>query len=134
MNDKTFEYNEDMTTATSAGDLLKLLLLQKREDVMKHLGNYYGHEARGNEAGRTHDLSGSIKILFLEIEPMMKKTLDEGNYEAIRDMTFSDDIESQIASFRVVNQFLYDKNLLKIDTKQWYDKRRAESANKNAGL
>jgi hypothetical protein len=133
MNERTFEYTDEKTTGSSPKELLQWLLIKRTEQVEDNLNDYYGSEARGT-SGHTYRLTGTIKTLFIHIEPMMKKTLEEERYETIREMTFSDDIDEQIAAFRVMNQFLYEKNLLKIDTKQWYDKRRAEAANRAEGL
>lgn len=108
-------------TTHSPGLILKLNLLQKRDDVLVYIGQYYKSSSRRSTKGK---VKASIKVLFLELRSLLVRYKDYkkingediNDFEGLKSLVFSDDIEEVIKAFEVIDLILDKKKLIRWDT------------------
>ena len=139
------DFNSEGTVTTPPADVLKILILEKREYVMEAI-NKYQIEAFKGFAPKDNYIKAGLFTLFLELKAMLlnsvfkkEKVLFNGKEEAITKQTI-ETINSNIKSdkwleaFEFLNNYLYAKGLIKVDSRSHYDKSRVSAINKQKGL
>ena len=108
-------------------DFLKYNILEKRERCLMALQEYFKGRGAGITVPRYH-IDSNIKVLFLEIDSALKsdilkttgkqKQKDKEDLESIFNLVFDKDTttDNQIKAFRLINDWLYKKGIIKFDS------------------
>jgi len=135
------DFNNDVTVGTPAIDVVRILWLQRRSEVIDHLELYTKRDAQGV----TGDLSGvrsKLFSLFLEVQPCLErrvlpeelKALDCAEFNALRVKFRQAKTEEELLDlFYLINHQFDDLLLTRLDTKKRHDRTRWEIDNKAGG-
>lgn len=123
------DFNNEITVSTPPANILKILILQRRNDVIDSFENYFKFKIAGGSAP-THIIKSRLLALINEVYG----SFDESNANDFINLIPKADIEELKAMFNQVNKWLYKKNVTKFDTRQVYDRTRVELENKAKGL
>ena len=114
-------------------ELLKILIIQRRNDSLESIEGYYKMLCAGAGAP-SNIVKARVRTLFLDLEAGLKRQLEEAKYKQLIVNVFSEDITKCIEGFREINAFLDTMNLIKVDTKKRYDSTNAEEENSTKDL
>src|SRR4030043_801417 len=106
------DFKNDGMMTTPSWEVIKILALQKREDLMLAIEFYYRHKYDGQES--EHDIDfvrARLWVLFYELEAWLKRTYDEQTI-----LLYTSKIDSKVVKdvFEVVswvNKFMDEKKL-----------------------
>jgi hypothetical protein len=126
-------FDSDSTITTPPLDILKILMLQRREDVFSAIEAYKRDASKGIETGTAY-IQSRIWGLWMQVEPSYKKNAKTEEYEGLKKLVDSGDINELIKAIYIINAYLYDKHATKWDTKKTYDGTRSEIENRMKGL
>lgn len=124
------DFNADATVSSSAIDILRILILQRRNDVIDAIETY--RKLEEHSSPDTTIVRSRLFSLFLEIQAMIKRKHKE--YDQIKESCDSKDFEELLKTFLELNEFLDMNRLTRIDTKNVYDSTRTSSEDKEKGL
>lgn len=123
------DFNSEATVSASATDILRILILQRRNDVIDAMESYRKIEPNGT----SEIIRARMNSLFLEIAAMLKRKMGE-DYEPLREKILSEEFKDLLEAFMSINVFLDDQRLTRIDTKQIYDSTRTSKEDEQKGL
>lgn len=136
------DFNNEKTVSTPAVDIVRILWLQARANLIEVLEYYNKAKFKGSEP----DLSivhARLITLYYEMQAYLERTMpkkaDKENifgYDELTKVILSESInEDELKrAFTYLNKRLDKINLIKIDTKQAYNKFNVEEENKIFGL
>lgn len=125
---KMVDFNNETTVSTPAVDVVRILILQRRNDVIESIEHYY-KTAESNVEADLGVIKARILSLYLELQGLVDKKLDE-EIQALSVEIFDSDIKELLDVFTKINKLLYDINLTKIDVRLDYDTTDIEAENK----
>lgn len=115
------DFNNDTTIGTPAADVVKILLLEKRNNLIEALEVYKKFDNRDVQA----DLSivrARLLSLFLDVQAAFKRRIEPGEYEKIKIRVLQSKEEEEILEvIYLFNEYLDDIRLTRIDNKKTYD-------------
>lgn len=122
-------------TTQSPGLILKLNILQKRDEVLQAIGSYY--KSQGKKRSVKSKVSASAKILLLELKPVLLrfkewdklKGCDVKDFEELVSLIQNRDVDEVIKGFEVIDIILDRKNLIMWDNRKPLDTFNLESEN-----
>ena len=130
------DFNNETTIATPPGEIIKIVILERREQVIESIEYYY--RAEGSNADLSHKvtaLRATVLSLWYELQAMVQRRLDAQAYEEVEQgIKSSKKFEDLILSFEWLNKFIDEIGLTYIDTRVRYDRSRVEDANIKKGL
>lgn len=119
--------------------LLKILLVERRDNAIYAIEHYYQTESGGAEGNidtvRSRiislwfDVKASLDAANLTIPPGLGRDLSAVQYKLIT----TDDVGTLLSIFDFLSGFLYEKGVLKYDNRLVYDKTNIELSNKIHG-
>jgi hypothetical protein len=118
---------------TSARELLKILILQKRDEAIQELRNYYYRDARG-VAGSPHKVKARILCLYFELYSSMKRSWKKEVFHNLTSKVKSNNIKDLSAAFCMMSDFLDQKVITKFDNRVNIDITDPEGENQAFGL
>lgn len=124
------DFNNEATVSTPAGDVVKILILQRRNDFIEAVEAYNKTKYAGVSAD-TSIVKSRLLSLFLEIHPALERNKKSDDLAELETMIVSDDYDELIRAFIIINRWLDETKLIRIDTHKQYDRRIAEEENKN---
>jgi hypothetical protein len=129
------DYNSQHTISTPPGDVLKIAILERRHYVIGAIQSMFRMEFRGAQ-GETYEVRSGLYALFLEIEPALIADMGEEEVKKLRDLVNStdDDSKKPLEAFKIINNWLYKKNLTKFDTRKSVDTTDIEAVNRQNGF
>ena len=127
------DFNAESTVSTPAGDIERVLILQRRADLMEAIEDYLKKEAQGY-AQLINIVRSRLFTLFLQVSGMLHRKNPKAYETMKREIRGLDDIEKVIEVTLEFNDLLDDLGLTRIDTRTRYDKTRVEIENKEKGL
>lgn len=107
-----------------------MLILQRRNDVIDAIEGYRKIELHSEPDSSI--VRARLFSLFLEIQAMLKRKRKD--YDELRRRTESQDIYEMIELYFVFNEFLDENRLIRIDTKEIYDRTRVSVEDKVKGI
>jgi len=132
-------FENETTVSTPAGDIVKILLLQKREDLHNELEKFNKLKSLGTEPEQAV-LKSKIGSLIIELLPYLKRKLKTEEYESktevLKKVFFNDEeIDSPIILeiIQDINKILDELRVTRIDTRVRYDRSNVEEDNKRQG-
>jgi hypothetical protein len=121
-------------------DLLKIQILNERNNIMSALQDYYYRMARTKQKPDTAMLRSRIITLFTDLEPSLKRWLydDKGKsdskYKALELKIYSDNAADNIEAFKELNYWLDKKKIIRMDVLNQYDRTNVEESNNANGF
>ena len=70
------------TIGAPPGDVLRLLILQKRDEAIQELRNYQYNTARGIQA-RIHKVKARMMCLYLELYSSLKRSMKADDFKEL---------------------------------------------------
>jgi hypothetical protein len=116
------------TIGTSSGLDLKFYLLVKREEVLEQLRIYEYRVGRGLEPP-IHKLRSCIVWLYEAVQSSYKSSRDKEALKKVIKYTHSYKYTELHTAWQLLDDFLYEKNITKFDTKKKYDTADMEAEN-----
>ena len=116
-------------------DILKILLLTKRDNCLEAIESYYKQK---NHVGNAplHILRARLQALLLEVESMITRGLKPEEWDKLYKDVFVEEADEQnlITAFRKINFILDAKRITRLDLGKEYDTTSIELENYEKGL
>lgn len=120
---------ENTTVGQPASEIIKILILQKRNDLIEAVEHYYKDKFISNN-GDLSIVRARLISTFTELQAMLKRRLKDEYDELYKIvLTSKTEIELMKVIFKI-NEILDEVNLTRIDNKKVYDRMRVEEENK----
>jgi len=130
-------YNKDNkeleTTSTPPSDILKIMILQRRDDALSAIESYYKYMYSG-ATPPSHIVRSRVGSLFFDLEPCLRRSLSAGDYKHLSDYIFSDKAAIVILGFRELNAVLDQLKITRLDNNPRIDTTIVENENSIKGL
>jgi hypothetical protein len=125
------DFNSSETVSTPPDDLLKILILQRREFVIDCFEKYYGLESRGAAGtGREFQIRAALRGLFFEISAAMRRDLDPKEFERIKlSLRTEQPVGALEEAFDGMNDWLDKKKITRVDNRVNVDPSDVEGEN-----
>jgi hypothetical protein len=124
------DFRSDATVTTPSWELLKILALEKRENLMLAIEFYFKHKYDDQGIGQDLDMIKSrLWCLYYELEAWLKRTLDETVLKTMRLKIDSKNADEVLEVVTFLNKFMDDKKLTRIDNLKSFDRTRVELEN-----
>jgi len=124
------DFNNEGTVTTPSWDLLKILALEKRENLLLSVEFFFKNKYQGSDDD--HDI-GIIKTrlwcLYFELEAWLNRSYSIAEIDQLKLWIEDRDYKVVLRAITFLNKFMDEKSLIKIDTKQIYNKKRTETEN-----
>lgn len=127
------DWENTATVAVPAYDILRVLILQRRDAFIEALEAYHRAKNQGM-AARTYEVRARLNSLYEELFAAFTNGKTETEVKEFEEMLKADDLKTLIAAWRTINSWLYDKKLIQFDTRLQYDSTRAEQENDLKGM
>jgi hypothetical protein len=116
------DFNNDATVATPATDVVRILILQRRNDCIEAIEAYIRNLGKTGSAD-PYEVRARIHSLFLELQAALRRRLSVEEYHAVRVLVINHHtaIIDLVRCFEFMNQWLDENKLIRIDTKKQYD-------------
>ena len=130
------DFNNETTIATPPGEVIKMVILERREQCIESIEAYYNIESSDIDTShKTARLRACIMALWFELQAMIRRRLTEQEYEEVESgIRSSKSFQDLITSYEWLNKFVDDLGLTFIDSRAHYDRSRVEESNKRRGL
>jgi len=110
------DFNNDTTVATPAIDVKRILILQDRQYLKEAIGVYVKARSQGLEAD-VSIIKSRLYELFLEIRAGVRRHLKQEQYEELLELVVSDNFNDLSEAFDVLDTWLDNIGLTKVDVK-----------------
>jgi len=121
------DFNNESTIGRPALDIVRVLVLEKREDCFRALQGFNTQKFLSADPPDVH-LRSRVSILYEELRSSIKRTKPE-DIEALEKKIFKGNISELIEALRFINTWLDDIRLTRLDIRRDYDRRDAEFSN-----
>ena len=139
------DFNAEGTVATPLSDLLKMLILEKREYVLQSFLEYYKRVFEGKPT-RENVVRAGLSTLWQEIKSMLKGSISKK--EAVNSVEITQEVLERIKllifnknnindleeAFDFISDYLYMKKIIQVDSRASYDGRSVSAVNRAKGL
>lgn len=127
------DFHNEATVATPAADIVRVLILQRRNDLIESI-EYYSKTTYASIQGSIAPVRARLLSLFLEIRGLLSRRMDKSYFEKIPSIIEKADYDGLLDLTFKINEILDEVKLTRIDEKRVYDKNRTEEENKVKGL
>lgn len=127
------DFNNDNTIGTPAVDIVRVLILEKRTNVIEALETINKRDSTDNYDNSL--LKSRMQSLFWEMQGMLERKKNHKDHkesiQEINHVLFSKKptLEELMKVFGILNLYLDDIRLTRIDNNTQYDRRRVENVN-----
>lgn len=126
------DFNSEGTVTTPSWDLLKILALEKRENLILAIEFFHRNKYQGQDEDHDLDMIRTrLWCLYYELEAWLNRSYKDHLEEIEKVKAQIDDPDYRVVLEAVgfLNKFMDNMSLIKIDTKQVYNKKRTEVEN-----
>lgn len=136
------DFNNETTVGVPASDIMRILILERRYNLMEALEEYNRNTLRGAQ-GDLSIVQARLFSLYLELHAMMERHYAKKGAEGkerfakfLRQIETEEPSEKEmLQAIKEINTFLdADLSLTRVDTRIRYDSRVAEIENQVKGL
>lgn len=127
------DFNDGTTAGLPRQDILHLIMLERHYNVIEAFEAYDKLDFRGAQ-GDLAVVKSRLLSLFRTLQSALKNSLEEKKFvflSKLRDYNNYKDIQ---VCFEIINDWLYEKNLTKLDTRILIKSGNIEKKNKLMGL
>lgn len=129
-------FEAEQTVATPAAEVVKILILQRRDNALNALIHYQRQKVGGSQ-GNIASVSEAVLALFLEVSAALKRKWKgerQKEYITLKTSCHSLKFETLYAAYETICDELDAWGLTRVDTKEVYDTRNAEGENERGGF
>lgn len=139
---KMVDFNNETTVGTPAVDVVRILILQRRADVIEALEVYNKQDDSGVDPPLPL-VKSRIYSFFLELQGALKRKLckkdkkgknKSNDYDWLIKQLKSNKFDELVDVFLYLNEYLDSIKLTRIDTKEQYDRSSFETDNRKNGI
>lgn len=129
------DFNSEATVTTPDWQVLKILALEKRENLILSVEFYWKNKYTDAETGQEIPIiKARLWCLYYELEGWLnraysKKKTGAKDLVELKKKFESNNIHTLLEAVTALNSFMDEQGLTRIDTKQVYDKNRVEVEN-----
>lgn len=127
------DFNSENLVAKPAADIVRILILESRNDLKAALEAYKRADLKGHDPD-TYEVGARLYSLFLELSASLEKEVnkerDGATYDELVVLAESPAFEDLEKAYHVINRWLKRSRLIEVNTKKQYDITRVEDANK----
>lgn len=127
------DFNSDVTIGKPAVDIERVLVLQRRENVIEAIEQYNERHQIAGQASN-HIIKSRLISMFLQMDGMLNRALTQKEYELLKDKIQSDDTDKLSEGFNELNRYLDKIKLTRIDNIKAHDSSNIEEDNASDGL
>lgn len=135
------DFNNEATVSTPPGEVVKIVVLERREQCIEALESYHNVESANLETGhKVTILKSRVMAFWYQVQAMVKRRLanvkpGETTYDEVREaMTAAKTAEELVGAYEWLNEFVDSMGLTFIDSRAKYDRTRVEDSNTKKGL
>lgn len=137
------DFNSENAVSTPPGDIVKIVLLERREQVVEALENLDLAKANRQDTTIKIDiLYARVRALWNECQAMAvrrlkkaKGTDDDPTYAMVEKALLEAKEEAELyEAYKWLNKFIDEMGITKIDTRKNYDEMDIEEANMSEGI
>lgn len=122
------DFNNEATVGTPRSDILAVLILQRRNDAINSIEHFNKLVGQGADPPIAH-LRSSILAFFMEFRAALKNSLSDKEYASLLTLCQSNDADHLSEAFMEIDDQLYKKNIIKIDSRKSVDTDDIEASN-----
>lgn len=128
------DFNNDSTITTAPQDIVKIMILERRKYVIDAFEHYYKQKGLSQTPNKAI-VHSRLFALFLEFRPTLKRVMTLEDFGRLQSLILNNkDIETWGQAFEIIDHWLDDKRLIRVDTIKRYDSTNVEIENKERGL
>jgi hypothetical protein len=131
------DFNNEATVTTPANDVVRILILQRRNDFIEAFEHYEKlrfSNPDNEDAQYLPPVKARIRSLFRELQAALKRTMTPIEYTELKLITASSKITDIELAYETINEWLDKKQLVRIDNKQQYDHTRVAEEDEVMGV
>lgn len=135
------DFNNEATVSTPPGEVVKIVVLERREQCIEALESYHNVEAANLETGhKLSILKARVMAFWYEVQAMVKRRLAKGapgetTYDEVEEAINTAKTEEElVGAYKWLNEFVDSMGLTFIDSRAKYDRTRVEDSNTKKGL
>jgi len=128
------DFNNENTISTPLREVLKILILECRYNVLLKIRDHYQHVEQFKKPKFAPVKAGVMELYqYLRSMYAVSETLDKAE-DMKRRLYEAGNFEEMLVIFQEMEDFLYKKNITKIDDRKQYDTTSLETENHQKGL
>lgn len=121
------DFDNEGTVGTPATNIVRILILQRRSDLFEAWESYKKKSYKNIDAdAELSVVKARLDSYFLELQAWLKRKLKKEDYDNLASKIKSDDEEEIYWAICFLNEQLDILKLIKLDTKEQYEKSRVE--------
>ena len=125
------DFNNESTVATAPADIIKILRLERRYNLLESMEVYYRHKELGHDyKNELCNLKSALLTTKMEIEGELSRIWKKEEFESFVKLMNSSKETDIIEAIRLINLSFDKLELTKMDTKSKYDSTRVETENR----
>lgn len=129
------DFNSDTTVSTPAADIQRIVVLERRYNVMEVIESYVKIKDSGADTGPELALIRSRLLSFyLELRDLCKRQLSPEDFDTLKTQCTSSKYKDLLDGYMTLNSMLDSIKLTRLDTKKKYDSTNVEEENKEKNL
>jgi hypothetical protein len=126
------DFHSDATVTTPSWEILKILALEKRENLMIAIEFFYKEKyLEADEAHNIDIIRARLWCLYYELEAWLLRTFTSDAVTQLKAKIDSKKVDEVFEVVTFLNKFMDDRNLIRIDNIKPIDKTRVELENEN---
>jgi hypothetical protein len=115
------DFDNDVTIGTPAIDIVRVLVLQRRNDLLEAIELYKKQDSQGINSDLA-TLKARTLSLFLELQAYLERKLKAEQYNKLKEIVLNSNSFEDILTFvHDINYLLDELRLIRLDTKQVYN-------------
>ena len=126
------DFNNDVTIGTPAVDVVRILILQRRSDLIEALEKFNKMEYQ-NAGPDISVVRARLVSLFIELQAGLRRRLKEKDFNSLEKAMGVGDKNNILYCINFLNGYLDEIRLIRLDNKPNVDKTKWEEVNKAYG-
>ena len=127
------DFNNDATIGTPRTEILSVLILQRRNDVIEAIESFK-KAVYQNSDGHLWLVRSRLLSLFLEVRSALRNSMPADKFVVLENGVLSENFSDLGTAFFTIDEWLYDKKITKIDTRKDVDVDDIEEVNRSHGM
>lgn len=127
------DFNDGQTAGLARFDLLALELIERRYNLIQAIEEAHKPYFNGSQLNM-NIVKARLLSLYFTLLSALKNSLPPEQLEILNQIVLYEDYNDIIKCFQIIDKWLYDKNITKIDGKILIKTGRMEQKNKLRGL
>ena len=127
------DFNNESTISIPAADINRVLYIQRHDYVIDALEGY-NKLVSDRSRPPISVVKSRVYALWLTVKAWYESNCNKAQVELLKTKVDSNDFKDLEEAFCIIDRFLYDNNLLRLDLKRKYDTTNADEEDRINGL